>query len=602
MAKSGQFLPVRVSVWGLIGESHIIMPVNPPLEEEYDLVIVGSGGGSMTAALIARDMGKSAVILEKMDRFGGSTSFSGGVWWVPNNSLLKEAGVADSFEKSREYFDNVVTYEGPGVTPERRDAFLKAGPQMIDYLRGKGLKVRRPFDDWPDYYDNLPGGLPEGRSLMADALDLNDLGEWKDHLAIYPPMTGIPLGPEEFPVLFMMKRNWAGKKKAVKFGLKSISNKLAGRVIATNGGAIQGRMLQIALREGLNLQRSTPVTDFIVEDGKVVGVVAEQNGQEVRVRARDGVIVNVGGYSRNGAFRAKVTDGPTDATWTSANPGDTGEVIERMMDIGAATDCLDTAWWVLTSRNLDGSWPDEAYDQTGALRPFMHHLDLSMPHLMMVDQNGKRFADESGAYMEIGERMYQRNRETGGKAIPAFVIFEQRNRDRYPWGPAAPGTTPKKWLESGYMKKADTLAELAGLCGIDPDGLQEEAERFNQFCRDGKDPDFGRGSRVFDRTHGDPTLEPNPSLGGIEKGPFYAVAMYPGDVGTAGGVVADQYARVLKEDGSVIPGLYAVGNSTASVFGRCYPAAGASIGASFTFGYVAAHHALGSNELDKILA
>lgn len=578
------------------------MVQNPPLKSEYDLVIVGSGGGSMAAALVAKDLGKEPVIIEKLDKVGGSTSFSGGVWWVPNNSLLREAGVADSFDKSREYFDSVVTYRGPGVTPARRDAFLKSAPKMIDYLRGKGLAVRRPLDDWPDYYDNLPGGMAEGRSLMADPLYLNELGEWEQHIALYPAMTGLPLGVEEFPTLFMMKRTWAGKKRAIKFGLLALRDKLTGRRTVCNGTAIQGRMLQIALREGVEFQRNTPVTGFLFEQGKVVGVVVEQDGQRHEVRARDGVIVNVGGFSRNQEFRVKVTDGPIDVAWTSANPGDTGEVIQAMMDAGAATDCLDTAWWVVTSRNLDGSWPKESYDKDGVLRPAMHHLDLSLPNLILVDQNGKRFANESGAYMEIGERMFQRHRDSGGKGIPAFVIMDQTNRDRYHWGSAAPGVTPKDWIESGYMKKAETLEELAGQCGIDPVGLKAEVERFNHFCETGLDEDFKRGGKAFDRTHGDPTITPNPNLGPIVKAPFYAVAIYPGDVGTAGGVVADEYARVVKPDGSVIPGLYAVGNSTASVFGRCYPAAGASIGASFAFGYVAAHHALGSNQLDQILA
>ncbi len=574
-------------------------PSNPPLKPEYDLVIVGSGGGSMAAALVAKDLGKSAVILEKLDAVGGSTSFSGGVWWIPNNSLLKDAGIDDSYEKARQYFDSVVTYKGPGVTPERRDAFLKAAPKMIDYLVGKGLKVRRPTDDWPDYYDDAPGGLPEGRSLLAKPFNRHELGEWKDHLAMYPPMAALPMGADEFPTLFQMKRTFAGKLKAMKFAGLMAKDKITGHHTVTNGSAIQGRMLQIALRENLEIQRNTPVRSFIVEDGRVAGVVVEQNGQRVDVRARNGVIVNVGGYSHNKAFREKVTDGPTTDEWTSANPGDTGEVILEMMELGAATDCLDTAWWVVTSRNVDGSWPEGVVGPDGTVRPFMHHLDLSLPHSIMVDQDGRRVADEAGAYMEIGERIYARQRETG-KAFPCWTIFEKRNRERYPWGNAAPGTTPKSWLETGYMKKADTLEGLAAICGIDPAGLNAEVERFNGFCKTGVDEDFNRGGRVFDRSHGDPTVRPNPSLGAIEEGPFYAVAMYPGDVGTAGGVVADEYARVLKEDGSVIPGLYAVGNSTASVFGRCYPAAGASIGASFTFGFIAAHHSAGSNELSHI--
>lgn len=578
------------------------MPDNPPLEKVYDLVIVGSGGGSITAALVAKALGKSAVILEKQDVVGGSTSFSGGVWWVPNNSLLREAGIDDSFERGRDYMDAVIDYRGPGVTPERRDVFLKAGPVMIDFLRSFGMAIRRPRYDWPDYYDDRKGGLPEGRSLLADAFDLNELGEWKDHLALYPGMTGLPVGPEEFPQILIYKRTFAAKMRAARYAWLSIKAKVRGRLMASNGGAIQGRLLQIALREGLNIQRRAAVNSLIEEGGRIVGVRAEQDGRAIEVRAREGVIVNVGGFSRNAAMRAGVTAGPTDTTWTSANFGDTGEVIQAMMEQGAATDCLDTAWWVITSRGLDGTWPEGALDPDGTVRPFMHHMDLAMPHTMLVDQNGKRFANEAGSYMEVGERMYRRNRETGGKAIPSFTIFDQRNRDRYHWGTAMPGQTPKQWLDSGYMKKADTLEELASMCGMDPAGLLAEVERFNGFCRSGVDLDYNRGGKAFDRSHSDPTVKPNPNLGSIEVGPFYAVAMYPGDVGTAGGVIADEYARVLRGDGSKIDGLYAVGNCTASVFGRSYPGAGASIGAAFTFGFVAAHHALGSNELESILA
>lgn len=574
---------------------------NPPLEREYDLVIVGSGGGSMAAALAARTLGKSVVILEKLDRIGGSTSFSGGVWWVPNNHLLAEQGIADSTERAREYFDSVVTYRGPGVTPRRRDVFLNAAPRVIRFLCDLGLKVRRPHENWPDYYDELPGGLPEGRSLMADALNLKELGEWQDLLAMYGPSYGVPVGADEFPTLFTLKTTLAGKLKALRFAMLMARDKLLGRITVANGAAIQGRMLQIALRHGVPIHRNTPVSGFVVEGGKVVGVEAEQDGKRVTVRARAGVICNVGGFSRNGEFRQKATGGLVGSEWTNANPGDTGEVIQAMIALGAETDCLDTAWWVVTSRGTDGTWPEGTRTSDGRLAPFMHHLDLSLPHVMMVDQSGRRFANESGAYMEIGERLLQRQRDTG-KAIPAWAIFDARHRQRYPWGPLQPGQNPKQWFESGYMKKAASLDELAGLCGIDAAGLRAEAERYNQFCRTGVDQDFGSGSRAFDNSHGDHSVKPNPNLGAIEQGPFYACAIYPGDVGTAGGVVADEYARVTRPGGEPIAGLYAIGNSTASVFGRCYPAAGASIAASFAFGYVAAHHALGSEELSDIIA
>jgi 3-oxosteroid 1-dehydrogenase len=571
------------------------------LKEEYDLVIVGSGGGSMPAALVAKTLGKSAAIIEKQMRAGGSTAYSGGVLWIPNNPLLAEAGIEDSFEKSRAYFDSVVTYKGPSVTPERRDTFLKAGPQMVAFLRRFGMKFRRPYHDWPDYYDELPGGLAAGRSILAAPFNIKEIGEWLGRLSTYGPFEHMPISSEEFTTLFLLRRSFKGKLKAAKYAWLMLRDKVTGRQTVINGAAVQGRMLQIALREKLNLFLDTPVRRFLVEEGRVVGVIAEHCGREVRVRAKDGVIVNVGGYSHNEGFRRAHGREPVRKEWTNANPGDTGEMIEAMIELGAATDCLDTAWWTLTSQNVNGELPEGVAWPDGRVFRFVHHLDLSLPYSIMVDQEGRRFCDEAGSYMEIGERMLDRHRHTG-KAVPAWVIFDKRHRDWYPWGFQPPGKTPKSWLESGYMKRADTLEELARMCGIDTSGLVAEVSRYNDYCRKGADPDFNRGGRAFDRAHGDPSVKPNPNLGPIEQGPFYAVAAYPGDVGTAGGVVTDQYARVKRPDGRVIDGLYAIGNSTASVFGRCYPGAGASIGASFTFGFVAAHHCAQSNELERMLA
>ncbi|GGZ11186.1 3-oxosteroid 1-dehydrogenase [Novosphingobium colocasiae] len=576
------------------------MVPNPPLDNEYDLVIVGSGGGSMAAALAAQAMGKSVVILEKQDTVGGSTSFSGGVWWVPDNHLLKQDGIEDSIEKARTYFNNVVTYRGPGVTPRRRDALLEAAPRVIKFLCGLGLKVRRPHDDWPDYYDEVPGGLPEGRSLMAEPFNMKELGEWQDLLSMYPISLGMPIGADEFPTLFLMKRTWAGKLKALRFGALMMRNKLLGRLNVCNGAAIQGRMLQIALKHGIQLHRSTPVTGLVVEGGRVCGVRAMRDGEEVLVRVRAGVICNAGGFSRDDEYRRDQTGGLVGSAWTNANPGDTGEVLRAIIDLGAATDCMDTAWWVITSRGLDGVWPEGSVMPDGKVLPFFHHMDIALPHVIMVDQDGRRVANEAGSYMEIGERMLARKREKG-IGLPCWAIFDRRHRERYPWGNQPPGKNPDQWFESGYMKKADTLGELAAQCGIDPAGLSEEVSRFNRFCTSGVDEDFGRGSRAFDRAHGDPSVHPNSNLGAIEQGPFYACPIFPGDVGTAGGVVADEYARVVKPSGEPIPGLYAIGNSTASVFGRCYPAAGASIIASFAFGYIAALHALDANELLTIV-
>jgi len=561
-------------------------------DQSYDFVIVGSGGGSFAAALAAKSHDKSVLIIEKLSKVGGSTGFSGGVLWVPNNPLLARHGVHDSYDRAKTYFDAVVTYNGPATTPARREAFLKTGPEMVTFLEQRGMVFRYP-DGWSDYYDELPGGEPRGRSLMAPLFDIKELGEWESKLSTYRPTDVLPMGSDEYPTLFLMKRTLAGKLKALKLARTAIGAKLTGKHLRANGGALQGRMLKLVLKAGIDILTETPVTELVAENGHVTGVVITPAGGTRRIEARHGVLINAGGFSHNLAMRETYQPKPA-STRTNANPGDTGEMIQAMQALGAAVDCMDEAWWALTSINADGSWPPGVVAKDGKIFPSIHHLDLSLPYLIMVDQDGNRFADESGAYMEIGQRMYQRQKQTG-RAIPAWVIMDARNRKFYPWGAASPGTIPKEWLSSGYMKTAATLGELAEICRIDPSGLARTVERFNGFCRTGVDEDFNRGGRAFDRAHGDATVKPNPNLGPIEQGPFYAVAMVPGDVGTAGGVVTDEFARVLRSDGGVIEGLYATGNCTASVVGRCYPAAGASIGASFVFGYIAAHHALNAS-------
>lgn len=571
------------------------------MEDAYDLIVIGSGGGSVPAALAAKAQGKTAAIFEKQSVFGGSTSYSGGVWWIPNSALLAEAGIVDSYAQARQYLDSLIPNPSTGSSRARTDAFLRAAPRMVDFLREHGMRFRRPYEPWPDYHDELPGGLADGRSLLAEPFDLRSLGVWRKRMSIYGPLAHMPLSAEEFTTLFLMRRGTKGKLKALKYAALMARDAVSRRQTVANGAAIQGRMLQIALRERIPIFLSHPAIEFLYEGKRIAGIVVDREGKRVEVRARDGVIVNVGGYSHNEEFRRNHGRAPVNRDWTNANPGDTGEIVEAMMELGAATEHLDAAWWVLTSHNVDGSWPEGAVAKDGRVFRFIHHLDLSLPYSIMVDQTGRRFCDEAGSYMEIGERMLDRHAKTG-KAVPAWVVFDARHRRHYPWGSMPPGKTPKSWIESGYMKKADTLDALATICGIDAAGLQDEVSRYNGFCLTGVDGDFNRGGRAFDRAHGDPSVMPNPNMGAIEQGPFYAVAMYPADVGTAGGVVTDRYARVLRNDESVMEGLYAIGNSAAPVFGRSYPGAGASIAASFTFGYVAALHSAGAQDLEEILA
>lgn len=571
------------------------------LGSEFDLVVVGSGAGSICAALVAKAFGRSCVILEKQAKVGGSTAISGGVLWTPANPLMAEEGIPDSYERARRYFDSVVTYEGPGTAPERREAFLKVGPPMIEFLRAKGMRFFRP-EGWCDYYDDRPGGEPRSRCLMAPLYDARALGPWAKKLARSPVGAGMPVHSHELPLLYLAKRTWKGRWMALRLAGRIARMKLTGADLVSNGAAIQGRMLEIALREGIPIVAEAPVRDLLVEAGRVVGVRVVLDGEERVVRARGAVLLNAGGFSRSQSMRERFGPAPTAAQWTAANPGDTGEIVEAAMRLGAAVDNMDAFWWVPTTQGLDGHWPEGTTMPDGTLAPWTHHLDLSLPYSIVVDRRGERYLNESASYMEVGERMHERHR-SHGSAIPSFVVFDGLHRKWYPWGTALPGVTPKAWLESGYMKKADTLEALAKQCGIDAAGLAKTVERWNGFCRTGVDADFNRGGRCFDRAHGDETVRPNPNLGPISTPPFYAVPMVPSDVGTAGGLVTDAWARVLRSDGSAVPGLYATGNTTASVMGRTYPGAGASIAAAFTFAYIAAHHACGeARRIDALLA
>jgi 3-oxosteroid 1-dehydrogenase len=557
-------------------------PQSFTLQPEYDFLIVGSGGGSMCAALLAYQAGLKVAILEKRDVVGGSTGFSGGVWWVPDNHVMKRHGAEDSPDLANRYFDAVVTFVGKGTTPARRAAFLEQAPEMIRFLEQQGMKFEYP-DGWADYYDERDGGHSRGRSLMAKPFDSNKLGPWKDKLSLYGPFRGIPLGSFTMIGMMMLKRTWRAKRIAMRLGLTILRDKLLGRDVVASGGAIQARMLE------MTLERNIPVftgfaTDRLVEEfGRVVGVEGVHQGQRQTVRARHGVLINSGGFARNDAMRHKYQRHPVNASWTNANPGDTGEMIEEMIRLGAETENLDAAVWVPTSLNPDGSAPAGSIGKDGSFYPFMHNADIATPNFIWVDKTGTRFVNEASSYMELGERMY----EVG--ATPGFAIFDETHMRRYPYGPLLPGMKPvKKWLEDGFLIKADTIEDLASKAGINPAGLRAQIQRYNSFAQSGIDEEFHKGERAYDRFRGDPTIHPNPCMGPIAQAPFYAVRIFPGDVGTFGGVVTDEVARVLRQDGSIIDGLYATGNCTSSVMGRTYPGAGASISPSFTFGYIAA--------------
>jgi 3-oxosteroid 1-dehydrogenase len=547
-------------------------------DEVFDFIIVGSGGGSMCAALVVRSMGKTALVLEKTGLFGGTTARSGGVMWIPNNSLMARDGLGDSPEKAMTYLDHVVGDhdDTPGATRARRKAYVDEGPRMIDFLIQQGIKLHR-YPYWPDYYDDSPGGLDYGRAVVADLFDANELGSEKAKLR--PNYVPFPAKPEEVMKVPLAKTTWAGKWASVRIGLRIMTSKFTGKHWVTFGAALQGRMFQAALKTGVDMRVNAGVEKLVTDaTGRVAGVVAKIDGKTRTFAARSGVLINAGGFARNQAMRDTYQPG-TSAEWSNTCEGDTGEMILEMMRVGAAIGQMD-----------------EMVGQQVAIPPGkpevlpMVQPELAKPHLIVVDQTGMRYLREAQSYMSFCQEVYARNRSV--PAVPSWAVFDEQYISKYMVAETLPGSKkPQSWFDSGFLLKADSLEALAKLCKMDSAKLIASVTRFNELARKGKDDDFHRGDRAYDRFLGDSAHNP-PNLGPVEKGPFYAYRVYPGDIGTFGGAVTDVDARVLRPDGSVIPGLYATGTSTAGVMGRTYPGPGCSVGPSFVWGYVAAKHAV----------
>ncbi|CAN7478761.1 FAD-dependent oxidoreductase [Phenylobacterium sp. LjRoot219] len=551
------------------------------MDETFDFVIVGSGAGSMTAALVMRSQGKRVLVLEKTELAGGTTCTSGGVMWIPNTSFMKGE---DSSEKALTYLDALADGQddAPGVTRERRLAFVEEGPKMVDFLTRQGLKFHR-IPVYPDYYDS-PGSVQTSRTLGADIFDQKQLGDWASKMR--PGFLPVPATIEEAFNLPWMKKSKKAKKVMGKIALRMLVSKLTGKKLVSGGAALQGQLIHAALKAGVEIRLNAPVKQILVEGGRVAGVVAEVDGKARRIGATAGVLVNAGGFSRNQAMRDQYLPG-TSTEWTATAPGDTGEVLQEAIRIGAAVGQMG-----------------ETVGQPMALPPgrppAIAHGEVTKPHSIIVDQSGVRFMSEAQSYVELGRGLTQRRKQSPS----AWLVMDSQFLANYMFaGTMAGSAKPQAWFDQGFLKQADSIEGLAQACGVDPATLKATVERFNGFARQGKDEDFKRGERVYDLWLGDPTVTgAAQTLGTIEQGPFYAIQLYPGDVSTFGGLVTDAQARVLKADGSVIPGLYATGTSTASVMGGRSPGAGASIGPAMTFAYIAAKHAAHAENLVEAAA
>jgi 3-oxosteroid 1-dehydrogenase len=551
-------------------------------DENYDWVVVGSGAGSFVSALVMRKAGKSVLILEKTALVGGTTAKSGGVIWVPANRFMLEAGDKDSIEAGIEYLDSVCE-DLPGSSHEKRLIYVSEAPKMVDFLLNEGVALERTTDFWPDYYDEAPGGCKTTRTITASYFDKKELGEeWAARLR--PGFAHAPARLAEGMQLPFAAKSWKIKLLMARIGLRIIWGKLTGRDWVSAGAALQGRMLMAALKAGVDVRTDTPVKELIVDGGRVVGVVTDKG----RIGAHLGVLVNAGGFGRNQAMRDRYMPG-TQAAWSNTPEGDTGDLHGEMERIGGVLGQMDQMVGYQMTR-MPG------WEQAFVKPPIQS--TTGKPHAIIVDQSGVRYMNEGGSYELFCQTMRERDKTV--PAVPSWAIFDSLFAGQYAIGGVKMAKYYQIWRNSGYLKQADSVEGLALEIGCDPRTLRATVDRWNGFVDAGKDADFGRGDRAYDQWLGDPfrSRKPSPerSLGRIDKGPYYAVDVVPGDVSTYGGAVTDANARVMRGDGSAIAGLYACGTSSASVMGGVYPGAGASIGPSMTFGYLAARHAAGVNQ------
>ncbi|RLC92767.1 MAG: 3-oxosteroid 1-dehydrogenase [Chloroflexi bacterium] len=547
-----------------------------------DLLVVGSGGGGMTAALIAKDHGLDALVIEKANVYGGSTAMSGGSVWVPNNHLMQQAGLQDSPEEALAYLISITA----GKVPEDRlRAYLAAAPAMLSYLEKHSHVKFQMVPGYSDYYPDVSGARPGGgRTIEAAPFNARRLGHMRRYLRPLPHQARLfgRMMATAYDAHLMLDSSLRGRFRAAAifaaYFLNPARSLASTDTRLTLGNALSARLYLSLEDRGVPLWLNTGARHLILDKGRVIGLEANRAGRTIRIRADKGVVLAAGGFARNRAMRDKYQRQPISSAWTVACPENTGDAIQMGLEAGGTLDLMDDAWWMPTSL------------VPGEEMPNMIIVERSLPGSIVVNAAGKRFTNEAAAYIDVVKDQYARHWD-GENSVPAYLIMDRRFRRRYPTSPMLPGFTPKKYVRSGYLKVADTLEGLAQQCDIDPAGLVAEVTRFNRYAASGSDPEFGRGARSIDRYYGDPAVRPNACLAPLDRPPYYAIELWPGDLGTKGGLVTDAQARVLRQDGSPIEGLYATGNCAASVMGHTYAGAGATIGPSMVFGYVAALHA-----------
>ncbi|MEJ2532867.1 MAG: FAD-dependent oxidoreductase [Halioglobus sp.] len=552
----------------------------------YDVVVVGSGNGGLTAALCSYEMGtRDVLVIEKSDLYGGTSSISGGGVWIPGNRYARAAGAEDSADQARTYLRQLISEEE--VPAYQLDTFLENGPKMVDFLHERSRVRYVTLAHYPDYYTNLEGAMEGHRSMEPETFSAHELGdEWRRLRRTHPMMhlAGV-IGITQVEAALLIGQQPGWWKIAARLAaayLADIPWRIRDRYhrrLAT-GCAGVARLRASLLDRDIPLWLSTPMTGLVDEEGQVMGVEVTRNGEPLRIRARRGVILAAGGFEHNQAMREQYLPQPTDHRWSAGTRDNTGDAIREGMRLGARMHRLNEAWWCNTI-----SVPGEEI-------PRLSIMEKSYPGSIVVNPAGERFSNESQNYMAFQQETFRKHSEEN-PCHPAWQVFDARFRASYFVGPLYNSrfrpdwAVPKRYEAEGFFARADSVRELARKIGVDPEGLARTVSNMNEYARTGVDPELHRGDSAYDRYYGDPRVTPNPCLGPLETAPFYAIRVDPGDFGTQGGMVIDADARVLHEEGHAIEGLYAIGNCSAPTL-PCYPGPGSTLGPAMTFAYQAA--------------
>ncbi len=557
-------------------------------DKEVDILVVGSGAGGLLSALVAAENGASVLVVEKEPLWGGTSATSGAGIWIPASDQAREAGFED---KTEDAFTYVRALSADNVPDANIRAYVENAAHMLRWM-GEHTPITYCAFPYPDYHAENPGGSPTGyRTHMPLPLDGKQLGKDVETLRFASPAASL-FGylnwhfDETYILLFRQKGWWWHLAKSLArywfdwpFRFKSRKDRRL-----TLGNALVGG-LRMALNErNVPVWLESPLEELIEEDGRIVGATVNHLGKSLRVKACKGVILAAGGFDKNQQMRDESAPLYKTALYSGGITGNTGDSIRAGQAVGADT------------MNLHSAWAAPVWYVPGEDRGRLCTIERALPGCIMVNQQGERYLNEAASYHIVGQQMARREVEHGD-ASPTWFVFDHAYRHKYPVGPLLP--LVPDWAQNGMvktiLKKGRTIEQLAGEMGVHPATLAATVASFNEHAAQGTDPDFKRGEAAYDKMYGDPSVTPNPCLAPIAKGPFYAMPIYPGDIGTNGGLKTDDKARVLGKDGKPIGGLYAVGNNAASAMGESYPGAGVTIGPALTFGYIATRDALGVN-------